>query len=407
MALQALGNFGSGMMQAGQPSRMPTGFLGALGAGAGKASQSMNTMLPMMMQMQARQRTQAIAEAREKRDQGKYEREEAQRSSYERMLGNMPQVQGSRPSPDFVGPMPQDPQVEILRGLGQKVGGGVLATIMGRKPPAQYGMVQSPYGRGGVGQRNKLTGQISGYQQPIQKYSGKVHLDKAVGKYYQTNPKTGKREYVSPNQEWKIESDGKGGFTMTMGKQKTASGLQKSTRGHLERKLIAANEGYERLKSLRASFKPEYQELGTRWKNLVTGLKAKVQGGKSINKKDRRLLTEYASHRRGAFENLNSYIKDITGAQVSAQEAVRIKKAVPDPGSTLLGGDDPITNEAKLNSAMMGLEKAKIRYAFYLKKGITYIKEIAQPAPLDPIQVHINVQTGGRGMVIEGEWVQL
>ncbi len=139
MALQALGNFGSGMMQAGQPSRMPQSFLGALGAGAGQASQGMSQMLPMMMQMQARQRTQGIAEAQESRAQGKYDRGEAQRSSYERMLGDMPQVQGSRPSPGFVGPMPgaDSPQTAMLRGLGPKAGSGVLASIMGRKPQNQ------------------------------------------------------------------------------------------------------------------------------------------------------------------------------------------------------------------------------------------------------------------------------
>ena len=81
-------------------------------------------------------------------------------------------------------------------------------------------------------------------------------LDERVGKYYQVNPKTNKREYISPNEEFMIESMPGGGFSIRKGPVSTG-GMEKKTRGNIEKKLLAANEGYERLKAMAVSFRPE------------------------------------------------------------------------------------------------------------------------------------------------------
>ncbi len=330
-------------------------------------------------------------------------------------------------------------QVELLRSLGRDLGLPALAKQAFAKPKApatatdiggyrrylegpQMGKrtfpeapPKSPLGmqRTEEGAVENIPGYVAAQKdlaevkrEPTAKYSGEVFMDERVGKYYQINPKTNKKEFISPNEEFMIESTPGGGFSIRKGPT-TAAGLTKATTTDIEKQLLGANEGYVRLQNIAASFKPEYQELGTRWDNLVTSWKAKLGGAGAVSLEDKKSLTEYAAFRRDAFSNMNLYIKNITGAQMSEAEAKRLTKAIPDPGDTLLGGDDPITFKAKLESAMRELGKAKVRYAYYLKKGIVNVDEIAQQTPLDTMQVAVNPETGQRIVKIEGQWLEM
>lgn len=237
-------------------------------------------------------------------------------------------------------------------------------------------------------------------------YSGKVFLDKQVGKYYQRNPKTNKREYISPNEEWALESDGSGGFRFTKG-AKTPGGMTRTTRVDIEKRLLAANENYVRLQNMAATFKPEYQETGFRIEELMTTWQAKLRGAKSVSPEDTRRHVKYIAHRREAFSNLNQYIKDITGAQMSEFEARRLRKAVPDPGDSVLGGDDPIAYQAKMASALNDFAKAKARYEFYLEKGLSEgrsydVDEMSKLTPLDSMRIAVEDKTGNRVVIFQG-----
>ncbi len=184
------------------------------------------------------------------------------------------------------------------------------------------------------------------------------------------------------------------------------TGMEKRTRGDIEKKLVGAREGLSRLRGIAAKSRPEYQEIPARLGVAWTGLKARFgQGG--ISSEDRKSLTEFADYRRDAISNINLYIKDITGAQMSATETDRLRLAVPDPGEGIFGGDDPITFKAKLGSAIRDLEKASVRYEYYLGQGINDPEEMMRLSPLDTMKTAVNEQTGERLIEIDGQWVPL
>lgn len=239
-------------------------------------------------------------------------------------------------------------------------------------------------------------------REPDQKYSGEVFMDKRVGKYYQINPKTNKREYISPNEEFIVESDGQGGFRISKGAG-GEGGMTKKTQGAIEDKLVAAKEGLVRLKGVADKYREEYQQIPTRMGAAWTGLKAKL--GADIDPADKTLLEDFSAYKQESIANLNIYINDMTGAAMGEAEAKRLRKAVPDAGDGMFDGDDPISFKSKMDNAISQLEKAQVRYEYYLKQGITNAYEMAEKTPLDKIQIAVNPKTGERIANINGEWV--
>lgn len=208
---------------------------------------------------------------------------------------------------------------------------------------------------------------------------------------------------VKPPSGMSIRVNKDGSFELVQG---PGAGLQRKTLGDIEEKLVGAREGLSRLRGIAAKFKPKYQEIPTRLGVAWTGLKARFGSG-DVSSEDRKALTEFADYRRDAISNINLYIKEITGAQMSEAEADRLRLAVPDPGEGIFGGDDPITFKAKLDSAVQELEKAAVRYEHYLNQGITDPEEIARLAPLDAVRTAVNEQTGERLAEIGGQWVPM
>ena len=278
------------------------------------------------------------------------------------------------------------------------------------KPQDRYETAQDPYGLGGVGQRNARTGQITGYQKP-------AAPDRTLTQVYDPTSPTGTRlvpraeakgKPGRPGMGGKVTQTAGGGLEVLFGPGVgTAGKMTKPTTTDIEKKLLAANEGHVRLQNISATFKPEYQELGTRWDALVTSWTAKVRGAGAVSPEDTKHLRDYAKFRRDAFSHMNRYIKDITGAQMSEFEAKRLRKAIPDPGDTLFGGDDPITFKAKLDSAMREIAKAKARYTYYLNKGIQNVGEMSRLTPLDTMPVAVNQETGQRIVRIGDQWVDI
>ena len=232
---------------------------------------------------------------------------------------------------------------------------------------------------------------------------GTPKFDEKVGKFYQINPKTNKREYITPQSGMSLTIGEDGTVTFTQG---AGGGMEKKTRGNLEKSLVAAREGLARLKDIQSKYRPEFQEIPTRLGVAWTGLKARF-GSADVSSEDRRALTEFADYRRTALSNVNLYIKEITGAQMSVQEAARIRKALPDPGEGIFGGDDPITFKAHMDSVMADLEKSVVRFNHYLSKGITDDEEIARLSPLDGMRIIANDETGERFVEVDKQWVPM
>jgi len=148
------------------------------------------------------------------------------------------------------------------------------------------------------------------------------------------------------------------------------SDISPKTKSDIEGKLMNGLEQYNRMKSISASFKPEYQEIGSRLDAAWTGLRAKL--GKGVSKEDSDFLTDFKKYQRKSIENINLYIKEMTGAQMSEKEANRLRLAQPDPGEKWWKGDDPITFKAKMDDVLKMTRAAVARYDFYKNNGFSH-----------------------------------
>lgn len=162
----------------------------------------------------------------------------------------------------------------------------------------------------------------------------------------------------------------------------------KSTANKIDEKALNTAEIGSRISQIANDFKPEYQTLGTRLKNLWSSGKAKVSPD-SLSGAERQELDGFAVYKSRAVDNLSQILKEMSGAAVTTQEYERIKTAMPNAGTGLFDGDDPVTFEAKLKRVMEDTDRALARYQFYKMTGI--------PGSLDNIPLS-NVKN------INGEW---
>jgi hypothetical protein len=182
--------------------------------------------------------------------------------------------------------------------------------------------------------------------------------------------------------EWEKITGPPSGMSLEMGEDGTVKfrqgagagqALERGTKKGLEERGVNAQEGIARLSEIAQSYQPEFQQINTRVKNAWTGLKEKLEGspveewvGKA-SPEEQQELRQFSEFKRDALSNINLYIKETTGAQMSEREASRIRKAMPDPGEGIFDGDSPAEFEAKWNRTMRNLKLANARYIYYLK----------------------------------------
>jgi hypothetical protein len=162
--------------------------------------------------------------------------------------------------------------------------------------------------------------------------------------------------------------DREGNLLVDMGGERTPA-MSKKTQGAIEEKIVSGKEQLERMRAIQKEFKPEYQELGTRFESAWTSLKAKL--GQPVEEADRKELVGFKKYQRKAIENINLYIKELTGAQMSEKEADRLRLAQPDPGEKWYQGDDPITFKAKMDDVIRMTRAAIARFEYYRNQGIS------------------------------------
>jgi hypothetical protein len=144
--------------------------------------------------------------------------------------------------------------------------------------------------------------------------------------------------------------------------------LTKPTQGKIEDKILSGKEQIARMEAIAKEFKPEYQQTGTRLQAAWTGIKAKL--GKNVSPEDAKSLTGFKQYQRKSIENINLYIKEFTGAQMSEQEASRLRLAQPDPGEHWWQGDDPITFKGKVDDVIKASRAVVARYEYYRATGM-------------------------------------
>lgn len=149
-----------------------------------------------------------------------------------------------------------------------------------------------------------------------------------------------------------------GGSPYTYGKKGT---------GTLQEKLINTREGLARLQTIDESFRPEWLQYGPRLSAAWSGIKESF--GAELPPEDKAQLEDYSTFKMTAIENINRYIKEITGAQMSEAEAKRLRRGVPDPGDAWYNGDSPTEFQSKMSAQTRTLRSAGARYTYALKNG--------------------------------------
>lgn len=158
----------------------------------------------------------------------------------------------------------------------------------------------------------------------------------------------------------------KNGTSLTVGPDGTvqfndggSTPLAKPTQGELEKTVVSSQAGLDRLRSIQRSFDPKYLNLQHQLGSEYSQLKDKVGLASDA---DKQTIANYEGFKSKTLNNLNLYIKDITGAAMSEAEADRIKSSVPNLS------DGPTAFKSKLDSVMGELSRAQAR-AYYVRRN--------------------------------------
>jgi hypothetical protein len=143
-------------------------------------------------------------------------------------------------------------------------------------------------------------------------------------------------------------------------------------RTEVEKTIMNAAESLQNLNQMISSFDPKFLQYAKKFEMGV--LKAKDKVG-TLSETERADLEDYTRMRQDAFNFLNSYIKSISGAAVTVQEADRLLEAIPNPGKGIFDGDGPTEYRTKLNNVYQDLQMAMARAAYIRRSGFALTEE--------------------------------
>lgn len=145
--------------------------------------------------------------------------------------------------------------------------------------------------------------------------------------------------------------------------------LGKPAQNQLETKILNAEEHYSRIKDIGRQFDPEFLTFGGVAKGAWYRFRDKLNIGQlSLSPQQTEYLQRFSTFRQSSARNINLYIKEITGAQMSEKEADRIKLGEADAGTGFLDGDSPSQYKSKLENSMRLIRLSRMRY-HYLRSG--------------------------------------
>lgn len=137
----------------------------------------------------------------------------------------------------------------------------------------------------------------------------------------------------------------------------------------LEKKLLNAEEHYARVKDIAGQFNPEFLTFGGVAKGAWLKFRDKLNVGQlALNPQETQYLQQYSTFRQSSARNINLYIKEITGAQMSEKEADRITLGEANAGQGWFDGDSPTQYKAKLDNSLRLIRLSRMRY-HYLRSG--------------------------------------
>lgn len=163
---------------------------------------------------------------------------------------------------------------------------------------------------------------------------------------------------------------GKGDAGKMFADAANAGALGKEGQNELDKKMIAASDNLANLSSVRAQFRPEFQQIENRLGMAWTAFVDKFKKGQTlVRPEDRAQLEAFSAYRSDALDTMNNYIKSITGAAMTDAEAKRILGALPAVGEGIFDGDGPTAFKAKLDAAFDKTAAAIARYNYARQSG--------------------------------------
>lgn len=152
-----------------------------------------------------------------------------------------------------------------------------------------------------------------------------------------------------------------------------APGFGTAATNIIQKDLLAAAQGLSRLTQIENSIQDRFLTIPGKFKATALNIKDKLGnflGVKRLTTEERAFLSDFSTFAQDTIENINLYIKEITGAQMSEKEANRLRKAIADIGDGLFAGDGPVKFRSKLSNQARKLRMAVARLNWINTKGI-------------------------------------
>lgn len=156
------------------------------------------------------------------------------------------------------------------------------------------------------------------------------------------------------------------------------TGLTKKTTTDLQNTLLSSTAASDRIAGTIASFDEDFLTLKGRTKFGALALADKT--GIPLSDDLKGELSNFAEFKSGALNDLNLYIKEITGAAMTVSEAERLRKTMPDPEN-----DGPTEFLAKMNKVYNETLLVRQRAMAALDQGLPNATDI----PLSEITAQI------------------
>jgi hypothetical protein len=241
------------------------------------------------------------------------------------------QPQSFTPGPQ--GAMPPNPLLQQVADQGAPM---PPAQAPGQAPPTTPDVIDTPYGRMPRERALQLGGQLM--LNPKYSTAGKALVEQAQGG---KNPGSG---IVANNQ--------------------------------LEERTLNSATHLGRLNDIEKQFDPKFLEIPNRLKMMGASWSAKLgpQLGGKLAPDQQAELSRYAAFRSGSVNNLNTILKELSGAAVTPQEYERIQNDQPVAGTGIFDGDDPVSFQAKMARSTQTLRSAIARFNFMRSKGLNFDK---------------------------------
>ena len=141
-------------------------------------------------------------------------------------------------------------------------------------------------------------------------------------------------------------------------------------------------------------FQREFQTTPARLRDFFSGTAERL--GFEVDPTERQFLERYQAFRREAFNTLSERLNALSGAAITEQEAQRLLRTIPNPGTGLFDGDSPSQFVGKMNQAIKASQLIIARRTFMLRNGIDFDFSSGDPAPVSLAQTEALMERRGQ-----------